>query len=236
MSRHEEFLRRFRRLEGHLRRLIEKEKASFSEMLQVAKRKNPIFRQYENTLRAIADMRNFLSHEEDGERLAIPTEHAITCLDRILTALESPPSVIPRFQREVVTVTSDDPIGKAVKLMYQNNFSQVPVLDEQDQVIDLLTTNTIARWLGAMVEEDIFSLQETKVRDVLKFCERDAEVWASLPRNASLFEVVQRFEETHQQGKRLVALLITHSGKRHEKLLGIITPWDLAALYQEIQT
>ncbi len=153
-------------------------------------------------------------------------------IEEIRDLLLHPPRVDSILTEQVQTIRLSEPVGRAVRLMFENDLSQLPVVS-QDGVTGILTTNTIVRWLGAQVAEDIFSLTETTVAEVLQYKEED-ETWKCIPRHSTLVEAVEFFEQELHQGHRPVALIITHSGRQHEKPLGIITPWDLPEIYQRI--
>lgn len=109
--------------------------------------------------------------------------------------------------------------------MYENQISQAPVVQE-GRFIGLLTANTIARWLGANVENDLFSVKETLISEVLEYTEDPNHVAFMNPEHTvfDVFELIQQYE---LKGNRLEAILVTHSGKATESILGIITIWDL---------
>jgi len=226
------FLRAFKKIEGALRKISGAGPgSSFSEMLRKAAQSNPVVRRYEKDLEKLRELRNAIVH--DGEELlAEPTEKAVELAEHIAKHLQEPPRVEQFFCHPVLSVPPDAPVAEAVRLMYEHDYSQVPVV-RNDEVVDLLTTNTVARWLGALAAEEIFSVKETPVEEVLKYAE-EAETWECIARHATLFEVLERFAYHEREGRRLAALLVTHSGKPKEKPLGIITPWDLAKIHREI--
>ena len=234
LSSGKRFLSAFRDIEGYLKRLTtHPHPSSFSDLLQSARDHSPIVRRRYKDLKALQELRNAIVHDTDN-LLAEPTEKAVRLIEEIRDLLLRPPRVDTLFQQhgKVKTVDAKDPVSRAVRLMYDNNFSQLPVID-RDSVLDILTTNTIARWLGAQVAEDIFSLEESSVEEVLQYRE-EGETWRCIPRDSSLVEVAEFFEQELRQGHRPVALIVTHSGKRHEKPIGIITPWDLPEIYRRI--
>ena len=122
-------------------------------------------------------------------------------------------------------------MGKLLCL-FENDFSQAPIY-QNDNFVGLLTANTITRWLGANVSQDIFSLQETLISEVLNHTEDPGHV-QFLPRQANIFEVVEMFQKIEAEGKHLDAILITHSGKEDQTPLGMVTIWDLPKAYEAI--
>jgi predicted transcriptional regulator len=133
--------------------------------------------------------------------------------------------IIPLFSRRVFVISINDPIGDALKLMFENSFSQLPVY-KNNLFYDLLTNNTISRWLGANVKEEIFSIKETPVSEVLKFTEiKDNYIF--LDKEDNINKALESFNEFEKLGTPLDAILITNNGSSTGELLGIITYTDL---------
>jgi predicted transcriptional regulator len=109
--------------------------------------------------------------------------------------------------------------------MFENSFSQLPVY-KNNLFYDLLTNNTISRWLGANVKEEIFSIKETPVSEVLKFTEiKDNYIF--LDKEDNINKALESFNEFEKLGTPLDAILITNNGSSTGELLGIITYTDL---------
>ncbi len=197
--------------------------------------RNHAVRQYEDDLKEFGDLRNAIVHERSGHRvIAEPNDEAVRTMERIADLLVDPPRVGELFRRRVFHVESDEPIGRAVKVMLDESYSQIPVYDG-DEFVGLLTTNTVGRWLGSCVEDEIFGLEETRIADVLQYTE-DEDNYVFLGRRETLFEALQAFASYEERGKRLEAILITEHGKPSQSLLGIITIWDVPKIHQTIGT
>ena len=48
------------------------------------------------------------------------------------------------------------------------------------------------------------------------------------PRNVTAAAVAQQFNEYVEQNRRIGAVFITENGQRNQRLLGMITAWDIA--------
>jgi predicted transcriptional regulator len=116
--------------------------------------------------------------------------------------------------------------------MFQKSFSQLPVIDESKSITDILTANTIARWLAQKIEDDVFSLEETKIIEVLNFQEYK-ENYQIISRKTTLFEIIELFSNRLRKGY-FDAAIITQNGKNNEKILGIVTQADLSSIYQKL--
>lgn len=190
---------------------------------------NPTMRRYRDDLKEFADLRNAIVHERgDGHVIAEPNDRALSDFQRIRNALLNPPKVIPTFQLAVKTRDVCEAVGRAVVDMRAGSFSQLPVLHD-GAVVALLTTETVVRWLASEVENDLVSLMDTPISKVLDHVE-DEEHYCFLPRNATLHEAVVEFEAFASRGKTLDAILLTDAGRPNQRLLGILTVYDLPVI------
>jgi CBS domain-containing protein len=114
--------------------------------------------------------------------------------------------------------------------MIEHTYSQIPVYDHK-RFLGLLTMETVARFLAEHLDETIRALRLTPLREVLK-CAECRDDYDFVPARTRLTEVLDRFEESDRRGKRIQAILITRKGDPHEKLIGIITVWDIPRIYE----
>lgn len=227
----ERFLDAFYSIEKYLHNLANLDKQdSFTKCINKAKKSNKTVKKYENDLREFSDLRNAIVHERGGGSvIAEPNDWAVHQIERISSLFLDPPKVIPKFQKEVHSLQFNNPIAIAVKIMFNNSFSQIPIYRE-NQFIGLLTGETIARWLGSCADDDIFSLHDTYIYQALEFTE-DRENYCFIERNAILTDLLDKWD-VDRYSKRLEAVLITQNGKPDEKLLGIVTLWDIPAVLE----
>lgn len=235
MQNSQKFISLFKKLET----LAAKEstlpkKASFSDNLSELTRVNKLYRYYKADLQRLKDLRNAIIHGsvEDGTAIAEPHDEIISKLEEIVGKIENPPKVIPQFNYQVETVAIEDEISKALRIMYDGEFSQLPVMRD-DKCINLLTANTFSRWLGAKIEEEFAIIKGTTIAEVLEYKE-DVENFRFISRSTSLIEAYKMFKNLEVNRAPLDALLITHNGKSHEGLLGIITHYDIPDILAKI--
>jgi predicted transcriptional regulator len=194
----------------------------------------PEVKRFRVDLKEYADLRNAIVHERsDGHVIAEPNERAVRDIQRIESLILKPPIVIPLFQQKVQCLEESSSIGQAVSLMHKHSFSQIPIT-KSGSFLALLTANTVARWLGAQVDDDDFSADGTTIAKVLKYTE-DPENHAFLSKGSTLFQVLERFDVFERRGKSLEAVLITEKGNKSEALLGILTVFDLPKVLIKIQ-
>ena len=230
----DQFLAIFSELEQWLRKSVQANKAtSFYQLVERSAQTNSIVRRYKDPLKEYADLRNAIVHERtDGHVIAEPNARALAEFRRIREALLKPQKVFPKFQCAVKCRGIHETIGVAVQDMRAGSFSQLPIRQE-GKVTDLLTSETVVRWLASELENEIVSLSDSPISSVLKHVE-DADHYCFLSRDASLHDAVSKFEDFASRGKDLDAILITHGGKPEHELLGILTVYDLPVILETL--
>lgn len=202
----------------------------FSGVVEIAATSNPAVGRFATDLREYGDLRNAIVHESlDGQPIAEPHPATVSKLEAILEKLRDPPKLSPLFNVAVVSCEVAEPVGRAARAMLEGSFSQLPVYDD-GAFRELLTAETIARWLGDKLAGGDEYVLEEPIGDVLAYTE-DSEHFVFVSRKATVFDALDHFDSFGRRGKYLDAILITHSGAQNERLLGIITTYDIPRLH-----
>jgi predicted transcriptional regulator len=205
----------------------------FRRMLDEFKRKHARRlrqRQYDELI-LLSELRNTLTHGQrlNNYPLAEPTDAAVAAIRRLRNEILNPPLVLAILKRDKpVTASPDESVRRVLDVMYENNFSQVPVY-ERDVYQGLLTTNTVARWVADQMRRHEGLAEDAPARDALKFSERTDDV-KHVARTVTTTEAIWRFTTAAESGQPLTALIITEHGSLHESPLGIVVAEDLARL------
>ena len=221
----ERFETSYNRIDNHMRQSLNKaDDVPFTYLVSQSKQQKTIHR-HRGFLLKVADLRNIIVHTKTRpyEYIAVPTLRTVQKLEHIVEQLEKPTKVFPTFRRTVITVRPDDTLAKIFTLISHKEYSQFPVYN-LNQFKGLLTENGITRWLASHVANQIslVELEDIKVRSVLQQ-EEKRKNWDFTAKNKTLEEVQHLFSKK----KFIEAVLITQNGKPTEKLLGIVTKWDL---------
>jgi CBS domain-containing protein len=233
MMNSERFLSAFSSIEKALRERAAGDRWSpFYSVVDLLSQGDVGVRHYRDDLKEFADLRNAIVHERtDGHPIAEPNDRAVADIERLARLILSPPTLLPAFQREVQTVGAEEPVGKALLLIGARGFSQVPVLDGA-KIVGMVNGTTVVRWLGARVKDDLVSLFDTTVAEVLSHSKYANH--RIVGRQTPLVDVVDAFRQFEKQGRPLDAVLISHDGRDTSALLGIVTIHDVPRLVQEI--
>ncbi len=196
---------------------------------------NPVISKNKNLLKGLHKLRNIIVHEcsDRYPEIAKVTEYSIKTINKIARHLLDPIKVTPLFQKKVYILQYGNSISEAVKIMHDRNFSQIPLYKEKE-FEGLLTTNAIVRWLGSCILEEICDLKDTSINYVFENYTECKENYVFIGKGSTLFEVIEKFREFENRGKRLDAIFITEKGNKKESLLGIITVWDLPELNKRL--
>lgn len=201
---------------------------------KIRKSKNPIIKNYQSKLISFGELRNAIVHNNrnNGEYIAYPREDVVVEFRAILEKLEKPKGVYPLFSFEVIGAHKEDKINSMIKVMRENSFSQFPVFDDNNKVIELINTNTISRWIGKHFDKDnIVLIENATVGDILE--DQDniefKNNYKFISKYSDIYTAYDYFLEfIKKENRNLDVLFITENGKASEKLLGLITIEDIA--------
>src|SRR5690606_30574358 len=125
-------------------------------------------------------------------------------------------------------VTPVTPLIDLLTEMKQKDFSQAPILDDSGNVIEVISTNTISRWLFAEYDNEYIDLISAKISDLMPHIETK-ENYFLISRNTTVYEAAEIYLRNSAEKKsQLDCMIITHSGKTGEKIMGIVCIEDIA--------
>jgi len=230
----DDFLEYFNEIEKYLNNKDDNSNIGFTRLIGKYQDSDKIIRQYAGELMHLKDIRNLLVH--NNNYYAIPNEFSLEKIKNIRDKVINPPKVYPLFNSKVETVSNQQPIIKVIKFMKERSYSQIPVVNNDNQFLDLITNNAISRWIGSLADKDRAQIifEQALVKDVLDY-EEESSVFEFISKEALIVDVIDKFEESQKKGKKLEAIFITDNGKKSEKLLDILTSWDLPEMYSELE-
>ncbi|WP_267900714.1 CBS domain-containing protein [Micromonospora craterilacus] len=150
-------------------------------------------------------------------------------IERLRQLILEPPRALGALPAsEVRVVGPDDSIGMALDHVRTRGFSQLPVYDGGGYA-GVLTTNAIARWLADQLTRNTGIAEEEPVSHVLRFAEPGEDA-ILVPRAITVVEAIDRLSRGRQAGQLTTALIITENGRRTDKPLRLVAPYDLPVL------
>lgn len=223
MDRHSTFIGLYNQLADHLIAITSSnEFERFYRLIDMAAEKNAAVRLHAQQLKKYGDFRNVIEH--NNEFFDEPSEGTLARFQALAKNILSPTPLLPTFQRDIHCFSPDERLGSVLGYMRTNDYSQAVV--HTGQKLALLTLEGIARWLTQSSEDDSVLLKHCSVEHVLTN-EHEGN-FSVMGRNHSVYDAKDAFSRPLGTDKtRLHAVIITQNGKKEEKPLGIITPWDI---------
>ncbi len=226
MSRANEFLDKYNRLEN-----LTEEKfdcGRYSPLIFLANTRE--FGKYATELNYCREVRNVISHNPrlDGSYIVEPSAKMLEFLDFMLNELEHPKrclQIAVRIER-VLTASPQTRVLPVMREMFEKGFSHVPVLSE-GRVAGVFSANAVFK--AVMRKNRIKISEETVFDDLKELISLDDDVFGSyafVPKHAKLFDVRLLFRRRGDNSK-LRMIFLTDNGRRDERLLAILTPWDI---------
>jgi hypothetical protein len=217
----------YNKIDALLRKKVSGAKThSYSSVVNEVALTDPTVRRHKADLLEYGELRNAIVHDRGKTPvlLADPREDVVVKIEAIWDHL-SHPKILRQFTRQVPLriLTESEILAEPLSYMRTNRFSQVIALRDGNHVI--LSTEGIAHWLEAKSKEDIISLAEARLSDVLKFEPKDS--CSHLKANDTVDRAREVF--TNDIGKRVFSALVTEHGSAKEKPINIVTPWDFVA-------
>lgn len=231
MNRADEFLELYKKLEA----LVANTYGSHKEGGSVAKLgKRAEFRGIREELDYIRDVRNLLSHRPkiSDDYVVEPSQGMIDLLNKVIEKVERPAiaeNIMVKMD-QVICANKGDFVMPALRKMYDRGLSYIPILNE----------GCVAGVFSESAYIQCMLSGEHKIDDGTMFYEIESDLalesnkavtFCFVNRQMPIDELGDLFEESGQNDQKIGMLFVTEHGKDTEKLLGIITAWDLAAAF-----
>ncbi|MDX1774025.1 CBS domain-containing protein [Oceanihabitans sediminis] len=232
MTNSERFIDIYNKIDKYLKKIEAYD--SYVNFAQKVKNSNSkVIQRFKDELLSFGELRNAIVHNPriGNKYIAEPHESTVLRIEKIYESITTPLKVIPKFQFDVIGANQSDYINDILIEMNKMSFSQFPVYDDNGCVVELISTNTISRWLSSQLEEKGTVLIEgVKVADLLTEIEFKGN-YKFVSRNTSIYDAYELFiSHINDKQRNLDAVFITQNGKSTEKLLGLITIEDIASL------
>ena len=224
-----EFIDLYKQLEDELEVKYSREKRRYSSVIfeYINSEESAPVRE---ALDLCREIRNLMTHNADigGEPVVEPSAAVVEALREALAYVRRPPLAIDFAtpSGKIRSATLSDRVLRVMADMEKNGFSHIPILD-RTKFVGVFSISTV--FSCVLHDPEVKISAETTVRDLARMLpiERHVENFAFVSRNTTCMEARRLFERIKGRNQRLSVLFITEHGKRDERLLGMLTPWDL---------
>ncbi|WP_343208154.1 CBS domain-containing protein [Anaerolentibacter hominis] len=228
--RADEFLNLYKELEETLSMKYEEKDRKFS---------SPIFdfmnrregRLYKERLDLCREVRNLLVHRADleGESVVEPAQALIDTLNEVIDFVNQPPLAIDFCTPldQILKTHYEKNVFTLMKNMEKRGFSHTPVITDEG-IEGVFSVSTIFSYV--LAHPDITIRQDAVVGDFAEFLpihRHCSETFRFMDEDTTFMEARDAFERTSSKGKRLAGIFLTPHGTSKERLIGMLTPWDV---------
>lgn len=189
------------------------------------------FGNYRENLRYIREVRNLYSHYPaiNKDFAVYISEAMMGVIDEVLRTIGDPKKALECSVKrsEMFVASLNDSVMKIAAIMHSNKYSYVPVL-EHEKIVGVFSENTLFTF---MIEHGIDEISPDstleKYADYLPVDKHSTECFQFISRHENLFDIQQRFQNDIKDNSRLACVFVTERGSPSEKILGMITAWDI---------
>lgn len=204
------------------------------QLLREMAEKQLIFKEHVTELRLFSEIRNLIVHNPypNINPIFFPHKALVERYREILNKIKHPPKAmsIAIPASTIFTVKLKDKVHDVLDVMIKKTYTYVPVMDD-GKFIGVFSESVLACYYGE--NKDFIMGKEALVEDFkefLPFEKHSNEFFVFVPRNSLLSDVLDIFQKNLKVRKRVAVVYVTETGKKEEKLLGMITAWDIAGL------
>jgi predicted transcriptional regulator len=230
LERTEVFLDLYRQLEREARNIYFPEISDKQPVIGLLM-SLPTVREFKDDIEYCRVVRNFLVHtpKVSGMYPIIPSDEMINILQKCLNRIKSPISAMDYCIKAVnmYTASLDTSITEVSSYMNSHGFTHVPIMDRQN-LVGIFSDNVLYSYICE--KNSITINSDTKMEAVKEYLPLENhlnEYFAFLPKEASLYEASKLFTIDVRSMKKLTVIFFTNTGKKTEKILGMMTPYSL---------
>lgn len=181
-------------------------------------------------LETCREIRNILTHSSNlgGEPVVVPSAAVVENLREVLEFAKRPPLALEYATTgdQMMKANLNQKVLRLMDIMEKNGWSHIPVM--KDGVFrGVFSAGTL--FLYQLKNGGRALRPETTLKDMERYLEVGEHLgkYAFIPRDATYTEARGIFEKVRGKNKRVSVVFITEHGRPGERLLGMLTPWDV---------
>jgi len=181
-------------------------------------------------LETCREIRNLLTHSANlgGEPIVEPSAPVVAAMEEVLNFVRKPPLALDYATKwdQVMKAHLHQKVLRLMEVMDKNGYSHIPVLND-GEFCGVFSVGSVFQYILRTGGKGI--KPETTVAELGRHIQVDAhmENYDFVPKDATYLSVRRKFEKVRGKNKRISVIFITENGKPSERVLGMLTPWDV---------
>lgn len=206
------------------------EKLRLTESIEKLKAKgyNPYLRDYD-FICFCRDMRNGKFHDNKYNNYFNVTDELIEKLEEVIDEVKHPFSVESKATKNVFSASLSYKVKDTMKEMSNKCYTHIPVYkdDKKSQLVGIFSENMLFDFIsknGYIVIEENTTFEE--IQECISLNNINGKI-EFVSRKLLYDDVINKFIKEYKNNNRLECIMVTHSGDKTEKVIGILTTWDI---------
>ena len=181
-------------------------------------------------LETCREIRNLLTHSANlgGEPIVEPSAPVVAAMEEVLDFVRKPPLALDYATKwdQVMKAHLHQKVLRLMEVMDKNGYSHIPVLND-GEFCGVFSVGSVFQYILRTGGKGI--KPETTVAELGRHIQVDAhmENYDFVPKDATYLSVRRKVEKVRGKNKRISVIFITENGKPGERVLGMLTPWDV---------
>ncbi|MBQ4094320.1 MAG: hypothetical protein IJC61_04675 [Oscillospiraceae bacterium] len=192
------------------------------------------FKDISSQLSYCRKVRNLLCHTPkiDEAYAVTPSEGMLELLDTLITRITRPLRAqdIYTAREKLMCKSLGSYVLPSARDMSRRHFSHLPILQD-NRLVGVFSESTLTTLL--LAENGVRITEKTRFSDIqhyLKIENHTAERFLFVGRKTPAGDLVSLFEDALRPGNRIGMVFVTETGDPGQRILGVITAWDIAAI------
>ena len=175
-------------------------------------------------------IRNLLTHSANlgGEPIVEPSAPVVAAMEEVLDFVRKPPLALDYATKwdQVMKAHLHQKVLRLMEVMDKTGYSHIPVLND-GEFCGVFSVGSVFQYIlrtggkGIKPETTVAELgRHIQVADHM-------ENYDFVLQDATYLSVRRKFEKVRGKNKRISVIFITENGKPNERVLGMLTPWDV---------
>lgn len=191
----------------------------------------PKYTSMKEEVHVIRTLRNMYAHNNmqiDGEDILTISPLLLTTLKKLTHSISNPILVKDVMITNLFKANWNEKVVCLMQKMKEKGISHTPVLDEDNKLLGVFSQNTL--FIRLSDEEASCINREDTLEQYAKYLPihmHENESFDFIGCEDDIEKAKAKFKRTRKSKKRVVMLFVTKNGDMDERVLGILTPWDV---------
>lgn len=202
-------------------------KGNISDKIKFLKNKriNPYYSEFE-FIDFCRKYRNLVTHNIEENKYLNFTNEMIEKFEKVIYEVKNPYTIYSKATKNIFDANIEDCVRDKMEEMIEKSYTHIPVYRNK-KLVGIFSENTLFTYLYKNKLVEI--TDDTKFSDIEEYIDINNlnEIIKFVSKDELYDNVVNNYIKEFKEGNRLECVMVTNSGSKEEKVIGILTSWDV---------